>query len=66
MARITLYLWGTQLYVSVNVTKKISGCGLVKMTEGLELEIVALVLVDYLLVTHVMPTRFRRGKIKWR
>ena len=33
---------------------------------GLELEIVALVLVDYLLVTHVMPTRFRRGKIKWR
>lgn len=33
---------------------------------GLELEIVALVLVDYLLVTHVMPTRFRRGKFKWR
>jgi len=32
---------------------------------GLELEIVALVLTDYLLVTHVMPTDLRRGKSKW-
>ena len=32
---------------------------------GLELEIVALVLADYLLVTHVMPTDLRREKSKW-
>ena len=32
---------------------------------GLELEIVAVVLEDYLLVTHVMPTDLRRGKKKW-
>ena len=32
---------------------------------GLELEIVAVVLEDYLLVTHVMPTDLRRGKKTW-
>jgi hypothetical protein len=32
---------------------------------GLELEIVAVELEDYLLVTHVMPTEFRRGKKRW-
>lgn len=32
---------------------------------GLELEIVAVVLEDYLLVTHVMPIEFRRGKKRW-
>ena len=32
---------------------------------SLELEIVALVLSDYLLVTHVMPTSLRRRKTKW-
>jgi hypothetical protein len=32
---------------------------------GLELEIVALVLTEYLLITHVMPTDLRRGKSKW-
>ena len=32
---------------------------------GLELEIVAVVLEDYLLVTHVMPTDLRRGKKRW-
>jgi hypothetical protein len=32
---------------------------------GIELEIVAVVLEDYLLVTHVMPTVFRRGKKRW-
>ena len=32
---------------------------------GLELEIVALVLPSYLLVTHVMPTDLRRRKSKW-
>ena len=29
---------------------------------GLQLEITAIVLADYLLVTHVMPRDFRRGK----
>lgn len=32
---------------------------------GLELEIVAVVLEDCLLVTHVMPTDLRRGKKRW-
>ena len=32
---------------------------------GLELEIVAVVLEDYLLVTHVMPTSLRRRKKDW-
>jgi hypothetical protein len=32
---------------------------------GLELEIVAVVLEEYLLVTHVMPTNLRRRKKTW-
>ena len=32
---------------------------------GLELEIVAVVLEQYLLVTHVMPTSLRRRKKNW-
>ncbi len=32
---------------------------------GLELEVVALVLDEYLLVTHVMPTSLRRRKKGW-
>ena len=33
---------------------------------GLELEIVALISNDYLLVIHVMPTVFRKENQKWR
>jgi hypothetical protein len=32
---------------------------------GVELEIIAVVLIDYLLVTHVMPANFRRKKKTW-
>ena len=32
---------------------------------GVELEIVAVVLKEYLLVTHVMPSNFRRSKKTW-
>ena len=44
---------------------KIQRVWLAKDDRGLELEIVAVVLEDYLLVTHVMPTVFRRGKKRW-
>ena len=32
---------------------------------GVELEIVAVVLSEYVLVTHVMPANFRRRKKTW-
>ena len=32
---------------------------------GLELEIIAVILNEYLLVTHVMPTNLRRRKKTW-
>jgi hypothetical protein len=32
---------------------------------GVELEIIAVVLKEYLLVTHVMPANFRRSKKTW-
>lgn len=32
---------------------------------GVELEIVALVLPEYILVIHVMPTSFRKRRLKW-
>jgi hypothetical protein len=32
---------------------------------GVELEVIAVVLSEYLLVTHVMPTNFRRRKKRW-
>ena len=32
---------------------------------GVELEVIAVVLKEYLLVTHVMPTNFRRRKKTW-
>ncbi len=34
-------------------------------TRGLELEVIALELDDYLLVIHVMPTHLRKGKKRW-
>lgn len=33
---------------------------------GLELEIVGVVVEDYVLITHVMPTGFRRKEKQWR
>ena len=35
-----------------------------KDDQGLELEVVALILEEYLLITHVMPTDLRKGKRK--
>jgi hypothetical protein len=35
-----------------------------KDDRGVELEIVALILEEYLLITHVMPTDLRKGKGK--
>jgi len=35
-----------------------------KDDRGLELEVVALILKEYLLITHVMPTDLRKGKRK--
>jgi len=35
-----------------------------KDDRGLELEVVALILEEYLLITHVMPTDLRKGKRK--
>ena len=32
---------------------------------GIELEVIAVVLKEYLLVTHVMPANFRRRKKTW-
>ena len=32
---------------------------------GVELEVIAVVLKEYLLVTHVMPANFRRSKKTW-
>ncbi|MEI7698103.1 MAG: hypothetical protein WCJ16_08190 [Actinomycetes bacterium] len=45
--------------------EKIQRVWVAKDNRGLELEIVAVVLEDYLLVTHVMPTDLRRGKNRW-
>ena len=44
---------------------KIQRVWVARDNRGLELEIVAVVLEDYLLVTHVMPTDLRRGKKRW-
>ena len=45
--------------------KKVQWVWIAKDDRGLELEIVAVVLEAYLLVTHVMPTSLRRRKKDW-
>ena len=44
---------------------KVQWVWIAKDDRGLELEIVAVVLELYLLVTHVMPTSLRRRKKNW-
>ena len=46
-------------------SEKIQWVWIAKDDRGLELEIVAVVLEQYLLVTHVMPTSLRRRKKNW-
>ena len=45
--------------------KKVQWVWIAQDNRGLELEIVAVVLEGYLLVTHVMPTSFRRRQKDW-
>jgi hypothetical protein len=51
--------------ISGEADGKIQRVWVARDDRGLELEIVAVELEDYLLVTHVMPTEFRRGKKRW-
>ena len=45
--------------------KKVQWVWIAKDDRGLELEIVAVVLDQYLLLTHVMPTSLRRRQKDW-
>ena len=51
--------------ISSQDSEKIQWVWIAKDDRGLELEIVAVVLEQYLLVTHVMPTSLRRRKKNW-
>ena len=51
--------------ISSQDSEKIQWVWIAKDDRGLELEIVAVVLEQYLLITHVMPTSLRRRKKNW-
>jgi hypothetical protein len=51
--------------ISSQDSEKIQRVWIAKDDRGLELEIVAVVLEQYLLITHVMPTSLRRRKKDW-
>ena len=51
--------------ISSQDSEKIQWVWIAKDDRGLELEIVAVVLEQYLLVTHAMPTSLRRRKKNW-
>ena len=53
------------IVISSQEGEKIQWVWIAKDDRGLELEIVAVVLEHYLLVTHVMPTSLRRRKKTW-
>ncbi len=46
--------------------KKIQYVWVAEDDRGIELEIIGVVLESYVLITHVMPTSFRRRKKQWR
>lgn len=46
--------------------KKIQYIWVAEDDRGIELEIIGVVLESYVLITHVMPTSFRRRKKQWR
>lgn len=45
--------------------KKIQYVWVAEDDRGIELEIIGVVLESYVLITHVMPTSFRRRKKQW-
>lgn len=45
--------------------KKIQYVWVAEDDRGMELEIIGVVLESYVLITHVMPTSFRRRKKQW-
>jgi hypothetical protein len=51
--------------ISSQDSEKIQWVWIAKDDRGLELEIVAVVLEQYLLITHVMPTSLRRREKNW-
>ena len=51
--------------ISSQDSDKVQWVWIAKDDRGLELEIVAVVLEQYLLITHVMPTSLRRRKKNW-
>ena len=51
--------------ISSQEGEKVQWVWIAKDDRGLELEIVAVVLEQYLLITHVMPTSLRRRKKTW-
>ena len=51
--------------ISSQEGEKVQWVWIAKDDRGLELEIVAVVLEQYLLITHVMPTSLRRRKKNW-
>ena len=51
--------------ISSQDSEKVQWVWIAKDDRGLELEIVAVVLEQYLLITHVMPTSLRRRKKTW-
>ena len=55
----------SHIVISSQEGEKVQWVLIAKDDRGLELEIVAVVLEDYLLVTHVMPTTLRRRKKNW-
>ena len=46
--------------------KKIQYVWVAEDDRGIELEIIGVALESYVLITHVMPTSFRRRKKQWR
>lgn len=46
--------------------KKIQYVWVAEDDRGIELEVIGVVLESYVLITHVMPTSFRRRKKQWR
>ena len=55
----------SHIIISSQDGRKVQWVWIAKDDRGLELEIVAVVLELYVLVTHVMPTSLRRRKKNW-
>ena len=55
----------SHIVISSQEGEKVKWVWIADDDRGLELEIVAVVLAFYVLVTHVMPTSLRRRKKNW-